>query len=365
MASTDSCGSVKIEYAGNGSQTLFPFTFKYIKEADVYVALYSEVTHTWEDTTEWSFANATTIEFDAPPPAPAEGSVTSNIRIYRTTDIDPMIAQFNPGSAIRARDLNDNFEQLQSSLQETRCQIEDPASNPKVITKPQQTAGQWVPSNDDQIATTDALIARHDSYVQDSLPAELEYEQPGKIWQNTGESWTSYWQSSVDAQGRDSKTWVAYVNTGPRGEQGPQGIAGPRGIQGPPGPDGPPGSGLSILGSVDDFADLPTENVLNGDTYWVTNENVYATWDGTQWNYAPGIAGPEGPEGPEGPIGGSFPDAPADDKLYGRINNAWLAVGDGDSFVTEVTGTAPIAVNNLNPVKPIIGFNIDLLSPLP
>jgi hypothetical protein len=47
--------------------------------------------------------------------------ILSNIRIRRSTDVNPLIAQFNPGSAIRARDLNDNFEQLQLAIEETQC----------------------------------------------------------------------------------------------------------------------------------------------------------------------------------------------------------------------------------------------------
>ena len=30
-----------------------------------------------------------------------------------------------------------------------------------------------------------------------------------------------YWQNSLDSEGKIHNAWVAYVNTGPRGEQGP------------------------------------------------------------------------------------------------------------------------------------------------
>ena len=125
MTCTDSCGSVKIEYLGNGTQRDYTFPFTYIKNSDVHVEVFDETIPGWVTTTEWNFLNATTIRFETAPPTPDDYTVTENIRISRCTDIDPMIAQFNPGSAIRARDLNDNFEQLQLAIGENRCGVED------------------------------------------------------------------------------------------------------------------------------------------------------------------------------------------------------------------------------------------------
>ena len=121
MTCTDSCGSVKIEYLGNGSQTFYTFPFTYIKEDDINVALFDEETGIWNPTTDWVFANPTTIEFTTAPPAPTDPDLEENIRISRYTEVNPLVAQFNPGSAIRASDLNDNFEQLQSAIEDTRC----------------------------------------------------------------------------------------------------------------------------------------------------------------------------------------------------------------------------------------------------
>lgn len=86
-------------YTGNGSTKLFPFTFPYINESDVRVTLNGT------PTTQFIFANATTIEFNT---APSSGVA---IRIYRLTDNTEPPATFYPGSAIRAQDLNDNFTQ--------------------------------------------------------------------------------------------------------------------------------------------------------------------------------------------------------------------------------------------------------------
>ncbi len=125
MSCTNVCASNEIEYKGNGSQVLYTFPYTYLKPTDIYVDIYDETTRRWaraEAPYTWTFANATTIEFAQAPPTPTETEVF-NIKIARCTDIDPLIAQFNPGPAIRAVDLNNNFEQLQLAIQEGRCQV--------------------------------------------------------------------------------------------------------------------------------------------------------------------------------------------------------------------------------------------------
>ena len=94
-------------YTGDGNTTNFTFPFEYIKEADIKVSLNGS------DTTEFTFANATTIQFNV---APADGAA---IRIYRVTDIDNAVATFFSGSSIRAQDLNNNADQLLYATQET------------------------------------------------------------------------------------------------------------------------------------------------------------------------------------------------------------------------------------------------------
>lgn len=93
-------------YTGDGTTVLFPFTFEYIKSADIRVSLDGV------ETTEYSFANATTIEMAV---APANGV---EIIVYRDTSVDALEAVFYPGSAIRAQDLNDNFRQTLFVVQE-------------------------------------------------------------------------------------------------------------------------------------------------------------------------------------------------------------------------------------------------------
>ena len=94
-------------YTGNGSTTLYSFTFPYIESTDIKVSLDGV------DTTAYSLANATTVQFNS---APSNGAA---IRIYRVTDTAAIQANFFAGSAIRAEDLNTNFSQVFYSTQET------------------------------------------------------------------------------------------------------------------------------------------------------------------------------------------------------------------------------------------------------
>jgi hypothetical protein len=103
--------------AGNGSLTSFSFTFQYLEESDVYVSLTVDSTGAKTEltqTTDWVFANATTISFNAISPATDWQETTGapksgvTVRIYRVTATDSAQATFFAGSAIRAQDLNDN-----------------------------------------------------------------------------------------------------------------------------------------------------------------------------------------------------------------------------------------------------------------
>ena len=100
-------------YTGNGSTTLYSFTFPYLDTADVKVSLNGTVT------TAYTFANATTIQFTT---APGAGVA---IRIYRETDDTALEAVFSPGSSIRASDLNSDFDQLLYLGQESNNIAED------------------------------------------------------------------------------------------------------------------------------------------------------------------------------------------------------------------------------------------------
>ena len=120
--------TIENSYVGDGSTVLYSFTFPYIEETDVKVSL-DDV-----DTTAYSFANATTIELDA---APTAGTV---IRIYRLTDYDNIRNIFYPGSAVRSKDLNDNFTQSLFVVQEAAIDSSDARSDAAQALDTAQTA---------------------------------------------------------------------------------------------------------------------------------------------------------------------------------------------------------------------------------
>ena len=93
---------------GNGAAVLYSFNFPYLEESDIKVTLNGTLT------TAYTLANATTIQFNT---APANGAV---IVIYRDTANTDLVAEFYPGSAIRAQDLNNDFTQGLYIAQESR-----------------------------------------------------------------------------------------------------------------------------------------------------------------------------------------------------------------------------------------------------
>lgn len=94
-------------YTGNGTSTTYSFTFPYLEESDVRVSLDGA------DTTAFTFASATSIQFNS---APANGAA---IKIYRSTNNEDLKKEFYAGSTIRAQDLNSNALQLLYVSQET------------------------------------------------------------------------------------------------------------------------------------------------------------------------------------------------------------------------------------------------------
>ena len=96
------------EYTGNGSATTYSFTFPYLQTTDVKVKL-DGVT---QATTAYTFPTATTVQMNSAP--------GSNVKvlIYRDTGNDNKKATFYPGSAIKAEDLNDDFDQILYTAQE-------------------------------------------------------------------------------------------------------------------------------------------------------------------------------------------------------------------------------------------------------
>lgn len=399
MSCTD-CESNEIKYKGNGSQVLFTFPFTYIDQSDVYVEIYNYSTRRWVDANDsswlgvysWSFANATTIEFDTAPDEPLEPEFEEfNIKITRCTSIDPLSATFYPGSAIRAQDLNDNFEQLQLAIQEGRCKVPDwlfdyldqyywnkydetiysddeficsdnhiPTTGAictkleeyvekfDIITRAQQLTGIAEDRlGDDTIFSSSASAARHDMYQQDNKPAEPPHEQPGKQWHDAATLDHYIWDANVDA-------WVDMGNAGPPGLTGPYG---------PPGKvivsDVPP----TVYPASNDQAARPLES---GDLWWDSLQVLlyvyYIDVDSAQW-VAVSKTGPQGDKGNQGEPGqdgldGGIEEAPNDGIVYGRQNETWV---DVDSTLQKnLTFTAPL-VNNNN----VVSIDLQIINATP
>lgn len=141
-------------YVGDGVTTLYSFTFPYIDVTDVKCAVDGvELTIP----TEYIFANATTLQLTT---APATGAT---IRIFRSTSADDLKAVFYPGSAIRARDLNDNFTQ---NLYVTQEADRDSTAATKAAEEAAQSAAQ---------AAADAEIAQ--SAATQAADAEAKADQ--------------------------------------------------------------------------------------------------------------------------------------------------------------------------------------------
>ncbi len=129
-------------YSGDGSTTNYSFTFEYLNQSDVKATLDGTAT------TAFTFANATTLSFTT---APANGVA---IRIFRDTDIDALKATFFPGSAIKAEDLNSNFNQSNFAVQEFDIDLQTANTNASTALTTANSA-----TNTANQAATDAATA--------------------------------------------------------------------------------------------------------------------------------------------------------------------------------------------------------------
>ncbi len=89
-------------YTGDGSTVLFTISYPYINEDDVKVQVDEDLL---VKTTDYTFDNSNTIRFVVPPAA------GTRVAIYRRTNTDDLAYVFYPGSAIKAKDLNTDFNQ--------------------------------------------------------------------------------------------------------------------------------------------------------------------------------------------------------------------------------------------------------------
>jgi len=128
---------------------------------------------------------------------------------------------------------------------------------------------------------------------------------------------------------------------GPQGSQGPAGTDGAQGDVGPEGPQGPIGPGLVILGELALVGDLPA-SATPGEAFIISNE--LWVWDGSDWNNAGDITGPQGADGLGVPAGGIENQVLAKDSAVDN-DTKWMSLG---SAAFADIGTSGDAVGKLN-----------------
>ena len=187
------CSDVQTIKAGDGSKTQFSFDFPYIFKSEIHVYFWNVTTKEYDEilttdaTYPWQItdANPTIVEFTGTaPPAPTAPTdpgepTVDNVKIRRITKVDDIRALFNPGSAIRSDDLNKNFEQLRYAIQESNCQgIPDDVDAYlknyywNKFDETVYSTEAW-DSDDDQVATTQAIDARIDSKIDSALTVDI------------------------------------------------------------------------------------------------------------------------------------------------------------------------------------------------
>lgn len=141
---------------GNENQTDFQFTFEYITKDDVRVSI-NDV-----ETTAYTWPNATTVRITA------DLSVGDRVRVFRYTNVDNLKATFYSGSSIRAKDLNDNFQQNNFAVQE----IKNYTWDSEVDTVHSNEVWE---SSDERIATTAAMDQRFQDEATETITSTETY----------------------------------------------------------------------------------------------------------------------------------------------------------------------------------------------
>tara|TARA_R100001594_G_scaffold85000_1_gene119449 strand:+ start:1435 stop:3681 length:2247 start_codon:yes stop_codon:yes gene_type:complete len=139
--------------------TSYSFTFEYLKTTDIKVSVNGTAS------TQFTVPSATTVQFNAGH-IPASGAA---IRIYRDTNSDQLSSNFYAGSAIKASDLNDNFEQNLFVTQEAK---RDAASAWQTGDETIISTETWVGDNS-KVGTTGAIDARIDSKIDTALTTDV------------------------------------------------------------------------------------------------------------------------------------------------------------------------------------------------
>jgi hypothetical protein len=240
------------QYTGDGAAKDFSVPFPYLDRAHVHLFLDSKEL---KDGTDYSWTSGTQLKLNVAPQAAVAGTPpvpAQVLTVRRITPEDDQIVQWKDGSYIIADDLNESDKQWLYLIQEHHDAVllllygkgsipgggnpaaslsfwnnlprsKDPGKGTateiaQTIEKLDQLLGDWPADGKDRfIATTDAISARLDPYVQDGVPPALglpQKEQQGKQWFDTDELVQRFWDA-------DAGAWVTLANTGPQGPPGP------------------------------------------------------------------------------------------------------------------------------------------------
>ena len=272
----NSCDTVQSLRTGDGVTTQFSFTFTYDKESEVNVSLWDTTIKYYVPLAndQWSFVNATTVEFTTAPPAliDSAGNSIANVKIWRQTNVESLLASFYPGSAIRAQDLNSNFDQLRNAIQEGRCVIPQPIIDNLVQNywnKNNETiksADTWI-SDNNHVATTASI----DNFVVDTINDRdyvIDAPNDGTQYGRQSGSWTTIPYSIPDAPadnriyGRRDNSWAEVINV--------DSVNGKTGVVVLDADD--VGAATSTQGATADSATQPGDNIST-----LTNDSGYIT----------------------------------------------------------------------------------------
>ena len=324
------------QYEGDGVAKDFSVPFPYLERDHVHVFLDGKELI---DGTDFNWTSSTQLKLNVAPQAAVTGAAPKPaevLTVRRITPEDDQIVQWKDGSYIIQADLNESDRQWLYLIQEHHDALMlllngqgsipgggNPAASlsfwnslprnkdaakgtateiAQTIDKLDQLLGDWPKDGKDKfIATTDAISARLDPYVQDGVPTAIglpQKEQGGKTWFDTDDLVQRFWDA-------DAGAWVTLANTGPVG---------------PVGPKGEPGTYATIVQELPPTVRVDGTPIKPGDCWFRTsNAQLYAWYDdGTskQWvsiskTGPKGDVGPAGPTGPQGPVGPAGPTGAA------------------------------------------------------
>lgn len=155
------------------------------------------------------------------------------------------------------------------------------------IRGPQGEQGEEGPAGSDGAS----VLIQGDVNTYGNLPSGLGPADKGKAWHNLADGKLYEWDGVAFPASGSGTTW--------RGPEGPEGDRGPAGVD---------GAGIEIAGTVNTYANLPTDltPLDSGLGYLVAADGLLYIWDGLTFpNDGQGVEfrGPQGEPGPRGEKG--------------------------------------------------------------